>query len=117
MFDYQQSGNTAISLLNNFGRVIQVITATDGEYDTETSKKTNTSISTDVVACDFSYRGNVYDGNMVQIGDRYALLSNTIVNVDVSAKLIIDGVTWSIVKVEKLAPAGVVVLWKVQIRK
>lgn len=117
MFNYVKSASTATKLLTNFGRTIQHIAVSEGVYDPTTGGVTNTETSTDCIACDFDFKANQYDGNLVQFGDRYALLDNTISNIDVSDKLVIDSVTWSIVKVEKLAPAGVLVMWKVQIRK
>jgi len=116
-FDYSKPASTALSLIAKFGRTIQHISVANGIYDTATGGVTNSETSTDCKGCDFDYKGNKYDGDLVQVGDRYALIDSTITSMDVADKLIIDGVTWSIFNVSKLAPAGVLLLWKVQIRK
>lgn len=117
-FNYANSAKTAASLIVKFGRAIQVKTISEGTYSTATGGITNTSTLTSVKACDFAMKGNQYaDGSTIQMGDRYALIDNSIANIDVSDKLIIDTVEWSIIGVERLAPANILVLHKVYIRK
>jgi len=122
MFDYANSAATALRLLDRFGRTIQHIKVVEGEYDVEKATATNVETSTDVKACDFDFEdksgGQMYQSDdLVQVGDRYALVAPSITAIDTSDKLVIDGVTWSIVNVKRLAPAGVTVLWQVHIRK
>lgn len=117
VFNYVKTAGTATKLLTNFGRTIQHIAVAEGIYDPEASEVTNTETSTDCIACDFDFKANQYDGDLVQFGDRYAIINNAVSNIDVSDKLVIDSVRWSIVKVEKIAPAGTLVMWKVQIRR
>jgi len=118
MFNYIKSALTATALITKFGRDIQVKVIVEGVYDPATGDVTNTDTLTTVQACDFAVKGNTYaDGSLVQMGDRYALVTAGLANIDVSDKLIIDTVEWSIIGVEKLAPGGVTVLHKVFIRK
>jgi hypothetical protein len=118
VFDYIKSAATANKLITQFGRGITHRKIVEGTYDPATSTVTNTETDTIVQAVDFSVKGNEYQNNtLIQVGDRYALLAPSISAVDVSDKLIIDSVAWNIVAVEKLAPAGELVLWKVFIRK
>ena len=117
-FNYAKSAKTAASLIAKFGRAIQVKTIAEGTYSTATGGITNTVTLTSVKACDFAMKGNQYaDGSLIQMGDRYALIDNSIATIDVSDKLIIDTIEWTIIGVEKLAPANVLVLHKVFIRK
>ena len=118
VFNYAKSALTARKLLANFGRTIQHQKVTEGTYNPDTGAVINTTLNTDVKACDFDFKGQEYQANsLVQIGDRYALVASDILAIDTSDKLIIDTVTWNIINVEKLAPAGVSVLWKCQIRR
>lgn len=117
MFNYQGSASTALSLINKFGRTIQHVSIVEGVYNVATSAVVNTEVTTNVFACDFALEDNKYSQATVQSGDRYALIGQFSGVIDVSDRLIIDGVRWSIVGVKKLAPAGVVVLWTVHIRK
>jgi ethanolamine utilization microcompartment shell protein EutS len=118
VFDYIRSASTATKLITNFGRDITHVEVIEGTYNPATGGVTNTTTETTVKAVDFAVKGNEYiNGTLVQAGDRYALLEPSIAAVDVSDKLIIDSVTWNIIAVEKLAPANVLVMWKVFIRK
>jgi hypothetical protein len=121
-FDYSRSVATANRLLTRFGRTIQVQTVAEGVYDPETSTSTPVTTNTDVKACDFDFEdksgGQIYQSDsLVQIGDRYALVAPTVDDINTSDKLIIDGVTWNIINVKRLSPAGVNVLFTVHIRK
>ena len=117
MFNYAQSAATAKRLLSKFGRKIQHQRVNEGAYDPSTGTVTSTTISTNVLAADFAMKGNEYaDASLIQMGDRYALVSPE-VTIDVTDKLMIDGVTWNILNVQKLAPSGTAVLWKCHIRK
>lgn len=115
-FDYAKPANTALKLLERFGRTIQHVSVIEGVYDPATTTSTDTTITTDVIGADFAVKDNNYKSELVQAGDRYCLIGRG-VDIDVSDKIIIDGVTWNIYRVEKLAPAGIVVLLKVYIRK
>lgn len=117
VFNYQGSASTALTLITKFGRTIQYVKVTEGVYDVNTSTVTNTEVSTDVYACDFALDDNKYSEGVIQYGDRYALIGQFTGTIDVTDKLVIDGVRWNIVNVKKLAPAGIVVLWWVHIRK
>lgn len=121
-FNYANSANTATRLLTRFGRDITHRAVSEGTYNTSTSTYTNTETNTTVKACDFDFKEKAngqsyFDSALVQQGDRYALVAPSIANIDTSDKLVIDGVIWNIINVKKLAPAGVLVLWTLHIRK
>lgn len=122
-FNYANSAATARRLLKRFGRIAQVQTVTEGTYDPATSTDTPSTITnTDVQCADFDFDdksgGQMYQSDsLVQVGDRYVLLSADKANIDTSDKLIIDGVTWNVINVKRLAPANVTVLYTAHIRK
>lgn len=116
-FDYTRTANTAQSLLEKFGRDCTLSQITTGAYDTETGSNTVTTTDTTVKAVDFAVKGESYvDGQLIKMSDRYAIVSYDGA-ISVSDKLVIGSVVWSIVAVKTLAPAGIVVLHKVYIRK
>jgi hypothetical protein len=117
VFNYQGSASTAITLIAKFGRTIQHVSIAEGSYNPETSSNEIVETSADVYSCDFALDDSKYKEGLIQSGDRYALIGQFTGVIDLSDKLVIDGVRWNIVNVQKLAPAGVVVLWWVHIRK
>ena len=121
-FDYNRPAATALRLIAKYGRTIQHQSITEGTYNPETGTDTGTTTSTNVQGADFDFKlqsagqSNITD-SLIQAGDRYVLIGAEVAAIDTSDKLVIDGVTWNIVNVKKLAPAGVVVLWTVHVRK
>lgn len=114
-FDYSHVAKTALDLIAKFGRTIQHVSIAEGVYSG--GLITNIETLTSVMACDFAMKDNTYAGQLVQSGDRYALIGNGIMNINVSDQLVIDGARWNIYRVEKIAPASITVAWKVFIRK
>lgn len=121
MFDYSKSAATALRLLTKFGRDATVRKVTEGTYNTATGTVTNTNAETTVKCVDLDFKdkgnGSQYFTDNVQANDRYALVSAGVDSIDVSDLLIIGGVTWNIINVKTLAPAGVNVLFTLHIRK
>lgn len=121
-FNYSRPAATALRLIAKYGRTIQHQRITEGAYNPETGTDTGTTVSTNVKGADFDFKlqsagqSNITD-SLIQAGDRYVLIGAEVAAIDTSDKLVIDGVTWNIVSVKKLAPAGVVVLWTVHVRK
>jgi len=143
---YADKAVLTTSMLTKFGRTCQIITPALGTYNPDTGLVESAIVagtiwdlgattfdgglttwdgeggigvetSTDVKAADFAMKGNTYQQNTnVQEGDRYALV-NAVVDITVDNKIVMDGVTWSIIAVEKLAPSGVSVMYKLHIRK
>jgi hypothetical protein len=83
-------------------------------YNPATGEVTASSVSFTVKACDFAMKGDEFgDAAMVQAGDRYALITP-------DAPILLNDIykgEYTILRVEKLAPADVVVMYKVHLRK
>lgn len=121
-FDYAKSATTAKRLLLRFGRIIKHIAVVEGAYDTATGSLAIVETSTDVTGCDFDFQaqryGLMYEGGaLIQKGDRYVLIGQSVVDINDSDKLIIDGIRYNIINVKRLSPAGVVILWNCHVRK
>lgn len=133
MFNYINSAETASKLIEKFGRTITHRRITLGTYDPNTDtfivaggggqgnmqgQQGATNVDTTIKACDFAVNGQDFVNNtLIQEGDRYALIEPKLVNIVMTDQLIIGADTWSIIRIEDVAPAGVVVLFKVYIRK
>lgn len=119
MFNYDKSAQTAKTLLSRFGRIVTHRRINAGTYNPSTDTFTGAStINTSVNACDFAVNGqDLINNSLIQEGDRYALIEPTLSDIQTNDLLIIDGVTWTILRVDTLAPAGIKVLFKVYIRK
>lgn len=119
MFNYAKSANTAKTLIAKFGRDITHSRVSAGTYNPNTDTFTGAgTTNTTVKACDFAVNGqDLINNTLIQEGDRYALIEPILASVLTTDLLIIDGVTWTILRVETLAPAGTIVLFKVYIRK
>lgn len=119
MFNYINSAETASKLIEQFGRTITHRRKNAGTYDPNTDTFTGaTNVDTTIKACDFAVNGQDFVNNtLIQEGDRYALIEPKLVNIVTTDQLIIGADTWSIIRIEDVAPAGVVVLFKVYIRK
>lgn len=122
-FNYAKSAATAQKLLANFGKDVTVRRQTAGAYDPATSSATITNV--DVIAkgalFDYSrmqYGQNTAVGTLIQTGDKRLLLSPLNFTSDpVATDLIIaDGFTWTIIDIKILRPAGVTVMYDIQIR-
>lgn len=118
-FDYNRTAQTAKTLLTKFGRACTLRRVTVGAYNPATGSASETVNDTTVTAADFAVKGETtVNGTLITMGDRYALISGVdIATVSISDRLIIDGVTWNIIEVLKVAPAGDTVINKVYIRK
>jgi uncharacterized membrane protein YvbJ len=118
---YNGLAATAKSLLTRFGRDITHRKIVEGDYNPDTATVSNSTVDTTVKAVDFDFRdkthGNQYFNQNIQASDRYALVSADVDSIDVSDQLIIGGVTWNIINVKTLAPAGTNVLFTCHIRK
>lgn len=65
----------------------------------------------------FGYMASHVDGTTILQGDQYMLLAPQIAQApQVCWTITVSGVTYNIVSVERVAPAGVVVLYKLQLR-
>lgn len=119
MFNYVDTAETAKKLIAKFGRTITRRRATAGTYDPNTDTFTGaSSVDTTFKACDFAVIGLDFVNNtLIQEGDRYALIEPAVADILMTDRLIIGADTYSIIKIEDVAPSGVVVLFRVYIRK
>lgn len=120
-FDYTQSAATAQRLLARFGKAITVRKQQAGAYDPATSSVSINNVDTVAQGVLLEYKDGQANapGTMIQVGDKKLLLSPANFSADpIASDLVLaDGATWNIVKVKALRPAGVTVLYELQLRR
>jgi len=114
VFDYSRLAQTARKLLTQFGRDVTIARAGTPVYNASTGAVSASSVLFTVKACDFAMKGDEFgDSSMVQAGDRYALIAP-------DAPILLNDIykgEYTVLRVEKLAPADVVIMYKVHLRK
>lgn len=116
-FNYSNTAATADRLLKRFGAKTQLTHETVGEYDPEEGAAPVTTTEQTVTAAVFDYPQRYVDGTKILAGDRQCFLSA----VGIFEPLQGDSFAWDgksmvVVAVKKLAPAGLAVLYELQVR-
>ena len=126
---YSELAETATELLAEFGApgtLARSLTAGPTTYDPETGTTTTpTSLPEPLVAAVFEYDERLIDGSLIQQGDREAYVSvagleepkNTDILVWPVGVTGVTPETFTIIKNKKIAPAGLNVLYILQVRK
>lgn len=119
-FDYNAAAADADELLAEFGQACVLGSVTTGAYDPATGEAGTTSAPHPVTAAILAYPQHFIDGSLILTGDKRALVSP--LGLAVSPKpgdTLTDaaGTEYKVIDAKELAPAGVVVLWTLQVRK
>lgn len=117
MFDYTKSSATALKLLTKFGASATLIKRTEGSYDPATGSNTITETSYTVQAVLLNYRANETNtqGLLIQAKDRKVIMQATTVTPDVSDTFTFNSVTYRILEVKTLSPAGTNILHELRV--
>lgn len=109
---------TAASLLTDKGQSLTLTKRTSGTYAPSAGTSTVTEAAYTVTGAVFDYPAAVIDGTLIQRGDKRVLMSALGLSVtpDVDDSLTISGVAHQIISAKPTAPAGVTVLWTLQVR-
>jgi len=114
-FDYPRTAATALRLLQRFGAVATLKRSSVAAYDPSTGTAAETPTSLSTTACVFDYPQKYVDGTLILVGDKQAYLSAEQLpkQGDVLAWQSVD---YTVITVKAIAPAGVAVLYEVQLR-
>lgn len=121
--DYAAAANKALATLARNGQIVIMRVVTLGTYDPGTGTTSAT------VTADESRVGVMFDYPAIQYGSKTA--TGTVIEAtdkqfymdavggipQPSDQVIIGGVTWNIISIKSLAPAGIAVLHELQLRK
>jgi hypothetical protein len=119
-FDYDATAADADELLAEFGQVCVLASIPDGTYDPEEGEASTSSTPHPVTAAIFAYPQRYIDGTLIRTGDKRALVSPVGLAVDPKpGDTLTDaaGVVFQVIDAKATAPAGVAVLWTLQVRK
>lgn len=113
---YDGVQEVATELLTEFGSIGQLKVVTTGAYNPATGSASTSTTPTDVTACVFDYAAHMIDGTRIVTGDKQVYLTAA-VTPKPGDVLAWQGVDYRVVTSKPLAPAGVLVLNELQIRK
>jgi hypothetical protein len=119
-FDYDNIADVADELLAEFGQACVLTSITDGAYNPETGEAGTTITNHQVTAAIFAYPQRYIDGTLIRTGDKRAQVSPVGLTVDPKpGDTLTDasGAVFQVIDAKPTAPAGVAVLWTLQVRK
>jgi hypothetical protein len=106
--------------IKQFGMPMTLSTETAGTYDP------STGVVSDPVKVDhlvngivIEYESKDIDGTLIKIGDKIALMtaSDTTPEPNSDNTLTMNSVDWAVISCNPIAPAGLAIVYKVQVRK
>lgn len=116
-FNYSATAATADRLLKRFGASAQVTRNTPGAYDPATGSAPITTTAQPVTAAVFDYDHSYIDGTRIQQGDRRAFVSAVGVWAPKQGDVLAwDGSDLTVITSKPLKPAGLSVLYELQVR-
>lgn len=120
-FDYVKSASTALRLLTKFGQKATLRRQTQSKYDAATSKATSSGVEEECTAALLAYSPYVVatSNGTIRQEDQRVLLATEGVKSDPKPmdEIDIGNKTYTIHNVNAVSPAGVVVLYDMQVRR
>lgn len=115
---YTDLRSTAAALLTDKGQSLTLTKRTSGAYSASTGLSTVTEATYTVTGAVFDFPQSIIDGTLIQQGDKKVLISalGLTVDPDVDDSLTIATIAHQIVNVKKISPAGITVIWQLQVR-
>lgn len=116
---YDEVAEVADELLAEFGQPCVLISTVNGDYDPSTGGGSVTTTTQPVTAAIFDYPQRFIDGTMIRTGDKKVLVSPVGMTGAKPGDVLTDaaGAAFSVVDAKAVAPAGITVLWILQVRK
>lgn len=115
---YTRLAATAVRLLTKYGKPIRLTRKGSPVYNPATSTTTSTPESHTVIGAKFDYSQDDIDGTTIRSGDQRAYIApNAPVTPKTGDTLTFADGAWNVVASRPLAPADLVVLHDVQLRK
>lgn len=121
---YDRMAATALRLIDQFGQTITVRNPTEGSYDPVTGT-TTPGLPNDqpaqAILKDYALQqsGASYaEGTEIRQGDKeITIAAHGVAKPLMTTQIIADGVTWTIVSIKEINPAGTALVYKVQGRR
>lgn len=115
-FDYVATRATATRLLTKFGAATTLTHVAPGAYDPATGASVPIETAETAQACVFPYGDKFIDGTLIQAKDQQAFVSAEGTEPKPGSVLLWEGKKLSVVRAKNLGPAGVMVLFELQVR-
>jgi hypothetical protein len=118
-FDYSELAAEVQTILDEFGREATLNRKGTPVYDPATGRTTTTPLTQTLQAAKFPYGDKLIDGTLIRAGDEqlYASAYGTTLVPQPGDTITWGTETWNVVRAKHIAPAGVFVLFEVQVRK
>ena len=111
---YNELQDTTASLLEEFGRPVTLVKIVPGTFDPTTGTSSGDTTTTNVVKAVFvEINAKWKDKFAIKLGDSIAMIAAD--GTEPEQNDVIDG--WTILAIEKVKPADIVVLYKCHVRK
>lgn len=116
--NYTKIKATARKLLANFGQSMTLTQVSHGAYDETTGTATDTSVTTTDKGVILPYADGVSSipDSMIQKGDQQVLIQLSVVPKPADT-ISANGAVYYVINVKALEPAGVNILYELQVRK
>lgn len=117
-FDYTETAEAAAEALAEFGALVTLTRITQGAYDPSTGAATQSEVSHVANGIKLDYEQRHIDGAIILQGDQRVYLDPLITEAPQAGDtLTIGAEVFRVIRSRPLAPAGVVVLHDVQVRR
>jgi len=116
---YESMADTAKQLLLQFGQNLTLTRVTSSSYNTTTGGVTTTTTTHTVRGAVFNYQNRQVDGTLIKAGDRQVYLSTqnlSFIPDPTQDTLTISGTVYRILRCVPTIPAGIPVLYELQVR-
>jgi len=114
---YEELAAEAASLLAEFGQAVPVRRQSGGGSDPVTGERNSPTTQTfapkGILA---PYPSEMIDGTQIMYGDRLLILEHGVVELKLTDQLDVTGKRWTIQEVIEVNPAGVGLVYRVQLR-
>jgi hypothetical protein len=122
---YSEMAADADLLIGEFGQAVTITPQTAGSYDPATGAASVTATPTQSgTGVEEAYKAHQIDGTLVKAGDIRLMLSPlnaagaALTAPDVNQRVTLaDTTVWTIISVERIAPAGTVLMYVLQLRR
>ncbi len=114
---YDDMAEVAAEIIEEYGAPTTLKRTVTGAYDPSTGTNSNSIVSQDIIAAVFDFDQKMINGTEIRTGDKRVYASAVGVNPPLQADIFPWlGVDYAVVAVRPLAPAGINVLYEMQVR-
>ncbi len=114
---YDEMVELAEESISDFGQSVTLVTAgNEADYDQYGNVQAATpDVEVEGLGCTLNYKFNEIDGTVIKTGDAKMLYQGEAPAIDMTVTL--EGAKWRVVALNPLNPAGILVMYSLQLRK